>query len=137
MRHVWKGINSNSTSIKDNDALIKLRKDLKDAIEKARSLENDNEEKEIFSSRTLAEIESLKQNKEALENRIKRKRKDLSQWWLATGQAAPYPPLVVFMYCRFCGPVFICIFANENCESFIIIIIKQWLHIYAYWVEQR
>ena len=50
--------------------LIKLRKDLKDAIEKARSLENDNEEKEIFSSRTLAEIESLKQNKEALENRI-------------------------------------------------------------------
>ena len=69
MRHVWKGINSNSTSIKDNDALIKLRKDLKDAIEKARSLENDNEEKEIFISRTLAENDNLKKNKEALEKK--------------------------------------------------------------------
>ena len=73
------GISSNSTAIKDNDALIKLRKDLKDAIEKTRALNNYNEQKELFISITLAENDSLKQNIEALEKRIKMKRKALSQ----------------------------------------------------------
>ena len=40
------GIKSNSTTIKDNDALDKLRYYLKGAIEKASALKNDNEEKE-------------------------------------------------------------------------------------------
>ena len=61
------------------DALIKLRKDLKDAIEKARTLKNDNEEKGTLISRTLAENDSLKQNKEALERRITMTRKALGQ----------------------------------------------------------
>ena len=68
------GINFNSTKFKDKDKLVKLRKDLNDAIEKLRALENDNEEKEMFISRTLAENDSLKQNIEALETRKKVKR---------------------------------------------------------------
>ena len=73
MEEFEEGINSNSTTIKDNDNLNKMRKDMKVAIEKARALENDNEEKELFISRVLAENDGLKQNIETLEKRIKQK----------------------------------------------------------------
>ena len=66
---------ANSATIKENYAIDKLRNELHDATEKAITLRQENDEKEMFISRNLAENENLRQSIEILEKRLKTRSK--------------------------------------------------------------